>query len=104
MSDSEEVKADATDRQALARLESSVTRILEEAARLRSRSREAEARVRDLEALLRRFTKGEEDPAMLQGRLTRLEAQNDDLTTRIQGGRECVERLLSRIRFLEDQR
>jgi predicted RNase H-like nuclease (RuvC/YqgF family) len=104
MSDSEEAKADATDRQALARLESSVTRILEEAARLRSRAREAEDRVTDLEALLRRFTKGEVDPASLQRRLVHLESENQDLRERIEEGRAGVERLLSRIRFLQDQR
>jgi predicted RNase H-like nuclease (RuvC/YqgF family) len=104
VSDSEEAKADATDRQALARLESSVTRILEETARLRSRGREAEDRVKDLEALLRRFTKGEVDPASLQSRLVHLESENRDLRERIQEGRAGVERLLSRIRFLEDQR
>lgn len=104
MSDSEEAKADATDRQALARLESSVTRILEEVARLRSRAREAEDRVKDLEGLLRRFTKGDVDPASLQARLAQLESENEDLRERIHEGRAGVERLLSRVRFLEDQR
>lgn len=104
MSDSGEANADRTDRQALARLESSVTRILEETARLRAGSRRAEARILELEALLRRFAKGDEDPAQLQARVTRLEAENHELKKRIRKGRDGVERLISRIRFLEDQR
>jgi len=104
MSDSEEAKADATDRQALARLESSVTRMLEETAQLRDRSRKAEARIEELEALLRRFTKGDDDPARLQTRLSMLASENHELKGRIREGRDGVERLLSRIRFLEDQR
>jgi predicted nuclease with TOPRIM domain len=71
--------------------------------RLRSRSRKAEDRIRDLEALLRRFTKGEDDPASLQTRLAKLEAENHEMKERIRKGRDGVERLLSRIRFLEDR-
>lgn len=104
MSDSEAAGTEAGDRQALARLESAVTRILEETARLRSRAREGEAQVAELEALLRRFESGDDDPAALQRRATRLEAENHDLRSRIRKGREGVERLLSRIRFLEDQK
>jgi predicted RNase H-like nuclease (RuvC/YqgF family) len=104
MSDSEEARTEAGDRQALARLESAVTRILEETARLRSRVREGETRVAELEALLRRFDSGEDDPAALHQRATRLEAENDELRNRIRKGREGVERLLARIRFLEHQK
>ncbi len=94
---------EATDRQALARLERAVGELLDEVDRLRGQSSRSEARVRDLEGLLRRFTKGEDDPARLLARLARVEAENEDLKGRIQEGRDGVERLLARIRFLEDQ-
>lgn len=104
MSDSEAARADAGDRQALSRLEAAVTRILEETARLRARARDGETRLAELEALLRRFEGGEDDPARLQERLSRVEAENRELRTRIREGREGVERLLARIRFLEDRK
>lgn len=104
MSSSEAPKAEGGDRQALQRLEGAVGRLLAEVVQLRSRSRKAEARVRDVEALLRRFTKGEDDPVRLQDRLTALTEENSELRGRMNEGREGVERLLSRVRFLEEQK
>jgi predicted RNase H-like nuclease (RuvC/YqgF family) len=95
---------EATDRQALARLERAVGDLLEETDRLRGRAARSEARVRDLEVLLRRFTKGEDDPARLLARVAEVEAENEELRNRVREGRDGVERLLARIRFLEDQR
>ncbi len=104
MSNSEAPRADAMDRQALQRLEGAVGRLLSEVVQLRARARKSEARVRDVEALLRRFTTGEEDAMRLQDRLAALSDENRELRNRMEEGREGVERLLARIRFLEEQR
>lgn len=98
------MEGETTDRQALSRLERAVGELLDEVEGLRGRSSRNEVRVRDLESLLRRFTKGEDDPARLLARVAELEEENDVLKDRIREGREGVERLLARIRFLEDQR
>lgn len=95
---------DGSDRQALSHLEAAVGRLLEETERLRGRTARAETRVRDVESLLRRFTKGEDDPAQLQRRLSDLQEENRELKRRIEEGGEAVDRLLARIRFLEEQR
>lgn len=101
---SESVEGETTDRQALSRLERAVGELLEDAERLEIRYSRSEARVQDVENLLRRFTKGEDDPARLLRRVAELEEENDLLKDRIREGRAGVERLLARIRFLEDQR
>lgn len=88
--------------EALGRVEGAVNRLLREVNRLRQRNRAAEARTREVEELLRRFTKGGEDPARLQLRIRTLETENEELRGRIQEGREAVERLQARLRFLED--
>ncbi|TVP57029.1 MAG: hypothetical protein EA351_06795 [Gemmatimonadales bacterium] len=91
------------ERKALSEVEGAVGRLLEEMDRLRQRTLRAETRVRDVEALLRRFTRGDDDPAQLQKRATELQAENEEMRGRIEEGRESVERLLARIRFLEEQ-
>ncbi|MDE2772349.1 MAG: hypothetical protein OXI46_01385 [Gemmatimonadota bacterium] len=89
--------------QALEELERMVDLALEELDRLRRRAAEADRRCAELEALLSSFRVGEEDPVATKARLTRLEAESQEMKARIEQGREGVERLLSRIRFLEDQ-
>ncbi|MEX0979909.1 MAG: hypothetical protein WDZ89_02375 [Gemmatimonadota bacterium] len=93
-----------SERQALARLEEAVGRALERMSALQRRATGAEARVRDLEALLRRFTSGDDNPARLMDRLRLLQEENDELRARLNEGREGAERLLARIRFIEEQR
>jgi predicted RNase H-like nuclease (RuvC/YqgF family) len=97
-------KAEGLERQALTRLDTAVGELLAELERLRLRTRRAEARVRDVESLLRRFTRGEEDPGRLQTRIRELETENEALQARIGEGREGVDRLLARIRFVEEQK
>lgn len=104
MSDSAASRVDATERQALTRLEAGVGRLLSEREDLSRRVEFAEGRVQDLEALLRRFTKGDADPAALQATISRLELENDSMREKIREGREGVDRLLARLRFLEDLR
>ncbi len=80
-------------------VEASASRIRE----LRRQLSLARAQGRSLEDQLRKFTGGEEAPSQLLARLDRLEAENEILRDRIQKGREGVERMLARIRFLEEQ-
>ena len=63
----------------------------------------AQAETRRLEAQLQRFTGGEETGSELLARLQRLEAENEVLHDRLKRGREGVEKLLARVRFLEEQ-
>lgn len=95
-------KAEGTERQALSNLEAAVGRLLDEMEKLRVRAQRADARVADLESMLRRFTMGEEDPVRLQASLAELDEENRALKSRVREGREGVERLLARIRFLEE--
>ncbi len=53
---------------------------------------------------MRRVAKSPADAGDLLTRLKRLEDENFDLRERIERGREGVERLLARVRFLENQR
>jgi hypothetical protein len=84
-------------------LDGAVSRALGELERLRRASDESQRRCGELETLLETFRVGDESPADMKARLVRLEAENRDLSERIGRGREAVERLLARIRFLEDQ-
>jgi hypothetical protein len=59
--------------------------------------------VAEAEALMRKVTRGALDPAELERRVRELDAENADLRARIGEGKEGVERLLARIRFMEDQ-
>jgi chromosome segregation ATPase len=72
-------------------------------AQLRDDLRAAQLQGRRMEEILRKFSGGEEDPASLAARLQELEAANRDLLERLSKGRAGVERLLARIRFLEEQ-
>jgi hypothetical protein len=63
----------------------------------------AEEKSEELEELLRRFTGHEVEPGDMVSRLRKLEEENVDLRARLDQGREGVERLLAKIRFLENQ-
>lgn len=90
-------------REALARLEDLVGALLTELETLRNRARYAESRMKTMERELDRFVDGDVAPGDLVDRLTDLESRNQDLTERLDEGRAGVERLLARIRFLEEQ-
>ena len=85
-------------------LETAADRALDEIERLRRQAADSDRRCAELETLLESFQVGDENPVEMKARLTRLEAENRDLHERIGRGRETVERLLARMRFLEDQR
>ena len=89
---------------AFQRLEAMVGKALDEISVLRARAEEAEARGAEFEELVKRFTQDEGEASRLLSRLERLEAENADLSSRLERGREGVERLLAKIRFLEEQK
>lgn len=97
-------RSDGSERQGLPALESAVSRTVGELRELRRRVAEGARRSADLEALLAGFQSGAETPDRMRLRLERLEEENRDLRARIAQGRESVERLLARIRFLENQK
>lgn len=89
---------------AMDELERAVEELLSRFGALTSRVRAAESRTAELEQLVHRFTGDPDDAERLLGRLQLLESENDDLRARLEEGRAGVERLLAKIRFLEDQR
>jgi len=94
---------EVSDLEAFRRLEAGVEAALNRIQGMKEQLRESHARARELEALLKRFTGGQEDPSALLGRLQRLEDENGVLAERLRKGRDGVQRLLARIRFLEEQ-
>ena len=91
-------------REALGRLEGAVEQALLRSRQLAERLKEAEGRAEGLDAVLRRIGTGELEPAELVERMRAVEEENRELRLRLERGREGVERLLARIRFLEEQR
>lgn len=92
------------DREVFGELESAVGKALERIRTLQEELDAARGRVAELEELLRTFEAGEGSPAEMKQRLDRLERDNGIMHERLQKGREAAERLLARIRFLEEQR
>lgn len=89
---------------ALRGLERAVQRALERVEHLEGALESSRGRRDEVEALLSRMADGDENPARMHHRIQKLEAENADLRRRIDEGREGVERLLAKIRFLEEQR
>ncbi len=63
---------------------------------------ECRARTAELEEQLQRFLQGQETPSELLDRIRRLEEENRDLKERIAEARAGVERMLARVRFLQE--
>lgn len=89
---------------ALSGLERAVERALRKIAQLEGALGSARGRRDEVEGLLSRMADGDENPARMHLRIQALEAENSDLRRRIDESREGVERLLAKIRFLEEQR
>ena len=100
-----EVKARSVSRDgsAFCRLEGAVDGAVAQLKELRARLGQTQDENREMKDLLRKFTEGEEDPARMMTRLGELEVENRELLDRLKIGKEGVERLLARIRFLEEQ-
>jgi predicted nuclease with TOPRIM domain len=92
------------------RLESAIGRLVErleasgeKAAEERARADAAEARTAELAELVKRFTGDEAEAGRLMSRLKSLEQENAELRARLERGRDGVDRMLARIRFLENK-
>lgn len=92
------------ERVAFQALDGAVGRLLAELTATRGRVAEAEAQSAELQELLRRFTGDEEEAGRLLSRLRDLEGENSELRDRLERGRQGVDRLLARLKFLEEQR
>lgn len=83
-------------------LEEAVEEALARIRELEASLRETRARKEEVEGLLDRMTSGEENPARMAESLEVLGADNHDLRSRLKVGREVTERLLARVRYLEE--
>ncbi len=97
------IRSESTEARAFARLEAAVAEILDRMSLLREELREAEVEGRRMEELLDKFTGGHEDATSIAVRLQELESANRDLLERLSKGRAGVERLMARIRYLEER-
>lgn len=97
-------KAERPDAAALIALERAVEGALARLTEMSQRVREAEARAADLQRLADRFSGDPGEAERLVEQFARLEDENADLRARVAEGRAGVERLLAKIRFLENQR
>ena len=86
-----------------AKLENAVSRALAKIAELEGEIGASQKHSGELDGLLKRFTDGGESPGELVDRVRRLEEENGQLHSRMSRGRESVERLLARIRLLEEK-
>ena len=91
------------EREAFVALERAVGHALERLELMRKRVSTAEARSAELGEVVRRFTGDEGEAGRILTRLRHLEAENADLKGRLADGRAGIDRLLSKIRFLENQ-
>ena len=89
--------------QAVERLESAVNAQIKEVERLRDEVVRMRAEGEALEGLLKGVTSGKEGPRELLEKLHILEEENGDLRSRLDEGRAGVERLLARVKFLEEK-
>jgi len=92
-----------SEREAFAALESAVGQALDRLAKMSERVQESEARNAELDEVVRRFTGDQQEAGRILTRLRELETENADLKGRLEEGRAGVDRLLSKIRFLENQ-
>lgn len=85
-------------------LSDAVEQALRELKRLRDKASRVESKNAELEELLKGIAAGTQSPAEMARDVKTLSKENRDLRARLDQGRESVNRLLTRIRFLEEQR
>jgi Mg2+ and Co2+ transporter CorA len=103
VSSSESESGRPTDVEAFKLLEGTIDSTLEEIRRLRERLASAEDQSKEMDEMLRGITDGEQSPRDMLRQLHHLEKENHELRGRLGEGMESVDRLLARVRFLEDQ-
>ena len=89
---------------ALIALERAVEAAIERLHAVSERAAVAEERAAELQEIVERLSGDSGEARRLVGTLGSLEDENADLRRRVDEGRAGVERLLAKIRFLEDQR
>ena len=89
---------------AFTKLEGVAGETLKHLATMTKRARAAEKEAAELNDLMRRFTGNPREAGEVLTKLKQLEDENQDLRNRLDEGRAGVERLLAKIRFLENQR
>lgn len=92
-----------TEQEAFERLATAVAQALGRIESLEVELAEARQLSEGLRILLESFQAGEMDPARMKSRLDALDEENGEMRERLEAGRASVERLLARIRFLEEQ-
>ena len=103
MSNLEEAQRTPAASETFARLESSVRRLIRQSEALRADLKAARERNRDLMGLLAPVAHGEESPESMVEKLRAAEAERQELRERLSRGRAVAERMMARIRFLEEQ-
>jgi chromosome segregation ATPase len=88
----------------LDRLELTVRRLLEAHDAWRARAETAEARIRELERAVQELASGSLDPVAMADEVRSLETQNAELRTRLSSAQQAVQRMLSRLQFVEEER
>jgi hypothetical protein len=93
-----------SDRTALTELEGAVSGLLDRLAGVSARAEDAEGKSEELEELVKRFTGDGAEAGRMLSRLKGLEEENQDLRSRLETGRDGVDKVLAKIKFLEEQR
>jgi chromosome segregation ATPase len=88
----------------LDRLELTIRRLLESHDAWRRRAEQAEARIGELETAVQDLTSGSLDPVAMAGEVRSLAARNSELQTRLETAQQSVQRMLSRLQFVEEER
>jgi len=91
------------EKQAFDALERAVSELLGHLEEMGERLLASEARGAELGEVVQRFTGDEGEADRILTRLSALEEENVDLRRRLEHGRDGVDRLLAKIRFLENQ-
>ena len=103
MSNPEQAQQAPAASESFARLESAVRRLIRRSAELRAELRSARERNQELMELLGPVAEGEASPESVLERLRAAEDERQEFAGRLERSREVVERMMARIRFLEDQ-
>ena len=67
------------------------------------RAEMAEDRNAEFESLIKRFAGDEGDAGQVLHRLAELEEDNEDMRSRLEAGQVSVDKLIAKIRFIEEQ-
>ena len=88
---------------AFVELEKIVEAALRHLAEVTRRAEMAEDRNAEFEALIKRFAGDEGDAGQVLHRLAQLEEDNQDMRSRLEAGQVSVDKLLAKIRFVEER-